>query len=876
MEDKYKIKTQLYTLTKMPIKTLIKQNFDVNLSKEDQISNFYLIKQGSSLFFDQIERLRGKYSEYISEVVLIVAKKNPNAEKHLKHILDEGFDFNGTHYIRFGKSSSQGKDGITAFVSEDIYDELYLITQMDIPIDECVISKYEAQRNLVFSNCTIVKNYFPRIVIIDEYEKTLKDQWIRYVVETFKEYTDKETGHIKKYKTREIKEGYYDIHLSPFDGCGCNEIEYMEHVSEALGLDYNVIGTQVRIPFMKGFSVYVPFREIFKEMGITHITDVYGKSHNVNDIDCIWNTSMFKGHGIFKNKYGDNAWLEYMNTIKKYDFKLGISKYSHHIKDLNLKSRANYQYLQCLDLWNPKYINNYQTKPREPYDILAEENEGKIISLAKYSTNLFEKIIKGDEFYTYKFLGINDNNDYDSDIKYLEAAMINDTMLHDMAIKQYLHRKLKKQINQLKLGKIYLDGFYHTLVGDMIGYLEYAAGLDPIGCLQSKEFYCNTIGYGKAISFRSPLVCPSEVNDINITHNDIIDKWFKHFKDQDVVMVNMYDMSLPQQGGADCDGDAVFLCNDPIVINSKIDKPIIIDIEDKALAKTKSYTKENLIEYELATRDNRIGEITCVCTSILNKYTTNEELKSVYDDFVSLLRIYQGKEIDFLKTGTRWHMNKGLRKYMKQLPIFLLYNYPQKLQLYKKIVQKNKKIENNNDKLRLNAYHSPSPMNELCEYINAWEKKNLLWDNTAFDTRCLTLNHKIDISDKAKSRKIKHIINDFAVEWKNGVKEKERLKHMNLEDNINLEALINHYKNKLSDLEQNEEVLANYVINISYNSAMTCKALAWKGYGDYIIKNLKENSDERKRTIIEEVPNYSPDSYEYLGKHYKLMKGIIK
>lgn len=84
------------------------------------------------------------------------------------------------------------------------------------------------------------------------------------------------------------------------------------------------------------------------------------------------------------------------------------------------------------------------------------------------------------------------------------------------------------------------------------------------------------------------------------------------------------------------------LCDDKTLINSKIDKPIILDIEDKATAKSKPYTKENLIEYEVMTRDNRIGEITNCATSIENRYTTNADIKKMYENDCSLLRIYQG------------------------------------------------------------------------------------------------------------------------------------------------------------------------------------------------------------------------------------------
>lgn len=804
--------------------------------------------------------------------MLVVAKKNPKQEKDLRKILDEGFTYNGIHYSRFGKSASQGKDGITAFVCDSIFDELYMITQMDIKIDECVISKYEAQRCLPFSSCTLIKDYMPNIVIIGEYEKTLYNQLIKYVVEKDKEFIDKETGKTKKYKSREIEEGYKDLNLSPFDGCGCHEHEFMETVSAQLGLDYNVVGTQVRLPFVKGYSVYVPFKTILKEWEYEYITDIYGNKHHIDTIDCIWNISMFKGHKLFKEKYGCDAWNEYMNTIRKYEFKLGISKYSHHIKHLNKYTRANFQYLQCLDLWNPKYIDYYENKEVGDYDILDSQNDGKIVKLAKYTTNLFEKIIKGEKFYTYKFMGITDTEDYEPESKYLEAALVNDVMLKDPAVKQFIYRKLRKSIDEAKVGKIYCSGFYHTGVGDMIGYLQYAVGEEVIGCLKERELYSANFECGDIISFRSPLVDPSEVNKIKIVRNDTLNKWFSYFKDQDVVMFNMYDISAPQQGGADYDGDIFFLCDEPIIIDSKIDKHIILDIEDKVTAKSKPYTKENLIEYEVMTRDNRIGEITNVATSIENRYTTNEDIKELYSNYSSLLRIFQGKEIDFLKTGFRWQMNKGLRKHLKQLPYFLLFNYPAKLKTYKTLSEKNKKIENKEDKVKLNAYHSPSPMNELCDYICTWEKKNILWDNNIddlVDTRCLIINNDLDLSDKKVIKVVRRYINEYADEIRNHINlHREKSKDENKK--FNMDEVVNRFKrNLLSELQLDEETIANYVIKVSYNSFSISKSLAWAGYGDYIIKNLKENSNPKRHISITEVPYKTNDSYEYLGKYYE-------
>lgn len=852
-----------YTLLKIPIKEIILQHFDITIRRNEEMEKGYLTTQEPSLLFDQIERLRGRPSEHISEMILVTAKKNPKQESDLRKLLREGFCCNGIHFRRFGKSASQAKAGITAFICDSMYDDLYAATQMDIETSRCVISKYEAARCLVFSSCTLLHHYMPNIVIIDEYKKILPDQYIKYV--------------ITKDGRREIQEGCKDLEISPFDGCGCHEHEFMEHMRKELGLDYDAAGAQVRLPFIKGYSVYMPFRQMLREWGYDAITDIYGHSHPIDTIDCIWNISMFKGHGIFWEKYGDQAWTAYMETLKKYQFKLGISKYSHHIRQISRYTRMNFQYLQCLDLWNPDYISYWEDRENADYDILDSTHDGKIIRLARYTTRLFEKIIQGDTFYTYKYLGITDSSEQPPKSRYLEAALINDTMLADPAVRQYIYRKLQKAINEAKIGKIYASGLYHTGVGDMIGYLQYAAGEEPVGCLRAGELYSSILDSGSILSFRSPLVDPSEVNKARIVKNELTDKWFRCLKDQDIVMFNMYDISAPQQGGADFDGDIFFLCDDPMLAGSKIEKPIILDIEDKTAAEPKPYTPDHIVEYEIMTRDSRIGEITNAATSIENHYTTKEEVRQLYSDYASLLRIYQGKEIDFLKTGIRWHMHQGLRKYVKQLPWFLLHHYPAKMDQYKKLVEKNRTIPDKEDKLRLNAFHSPSPMNELCDYICTWEKKNIIWNRSKADLaqiRSLILRDDFICPDRTVLRTVRRAINEYADELRNHMKLRE-----NQQENepFHIEEISRRKKDQLAvKLGLEEETIANYVIYVSYQNHSVSRSLAWTGYGEYLIKNLKEHSDPGQKISIREAVSPSETSYEYLGKYYEMETGEVR
>ncbi len=855
---------KLYDVLKIDINDLIKTDFNLHINKEDEYQ--YLIRQQGSPLFDQIKLVRGYETKRINELIFVVAKHNKKRRPQLEKLLREGFYYNGVKYVRFGKSNSQAKEGITVFIDKDFYDEIMERSQLGVSIEKCVISKYESYRSLIFSACQFVEEKLPNIVIVDEYTKILPNQYVRYAVEKDVEYVDKATNEKKIYKNQKsIEEGYHDIKLSPFDGFGCHTEKIGKMFAQYCDLDYVPIAYQIRLPFLKGVSVQAPIVEFYADRGITEIVDVFGVSHKVKDIDCLWNISMWKAYSIFKDKFQDKAWEEYINRINKYGYKLGISKYSHHIDDINLFTRTNFQYLQCLDLINPKYVQSFKNKDCK-YNILDSNNYGKIIKLAKYSTDLIEKIIKGDKFYTLKFLGINDTEVDSVNSKYVEAILINDKMLKDPCIKNMLRRKLEKIITQMKYGKVYAEGFYHTIVGDIIGYLEYCAGLEVKGCLSAGEFYCNTIPYGECLSFRSPLVDPSEVNKVNIVSNEMTKKYLLHFKDQDVCMINMYDLTMPQQGGCDCDGDTFFLCYNPIILTSKINKPIVVDIDDKKSSSAVEYNQDNIIKYEYSSRDNRIGEITNVATSILNQYTEDPYWQKVNADKVSLLRLYQGKEIDYLKNGYRWVLNKSLRKHLKKLPYFLLFNYPKKLNVYNKIRKINRE-NNNEDKIPYNAYRSPSPLNELCEYICQWEKHNIVWDQSVINNGDLLINHNLDLSNKHIIKKIKTIYDDFKVDFQRYLDTRKK------DDEVEqLNILFDKYRERLEEINLDYELLANYCIKVAYRSISENKTLCWVLFADVILENLRNNSSTAKHCKIIRADKNDQDAYEFLGRYYRLIE----
>lgn len=871
---------EMYRLKKININYIIKNKYNINIDKEDE-KDFLIQQQGNALF-RQIELLRGYKTTNIDELIF-VESKNKSKNEQLIHILKNGFYCNSIKFLRIGKSASQAKNGITVFISEDYFKSITERSQLGITPKSCVISKYEAYRNLILSACEIVDSPLPYIIIVDDYEKVLPNQYVRYVSTEPDEFED-EDGKKIKYDKKLVKEGLHDVKISPFDGMGCHTEKISKLWKEAIGLKHDAISFQIRLPFMKGMSTQAPIQEYYKDMKVTKIKDIFGTYHDVEKIDCIWTKSMWKGYSIFKDRFGKKGWNEYLNRVNEYKFQLGISKYNHNIKDIDLYSRQNFQYLQCHDFLNNKYVEwfNSKDKNKGKFDFSKEDNKSKLIKLAEYSTDLFEKIIKGDKLYTLKYLGITETNSLkDINSNYIKAIMINDNMLQDICIKKTLIRMLRKSINQLKFGKIYSNGFYHIAVGDIIGFLQYCGGLDVKGCIGAKEIYCKTLPKGECVSLRSPLIDPSEVNKVNITSNELTDKYLDYFKENNIVMFSMYDISLPQQGGMDVDGDLVNLCKEKLLIDSVIEYPIIVDMTDKATDVAKDYTLENIVEYECNTRDNRIGEITNVATSILNVVTDNEKYRQKNKDDIAILRITQGKEIDFIKTSTRWHISQSLRKRNKKIPYFLLYSYPKKLKVYNNIKNINKDIESEEDKLPYNAYRSSSPMNELCDYILQWER-DLIWNYEVIDTSSFLINKDIPTDNLHIEKMLTKIYKNFIYEFysiidnedKNN-KDEQDLTNSNGEidkddTDSQLDILFEKYRSIINEIPLEKKVITNYLVKICYKFKNRDKVFCWSMCGDTMLENLKNNSKNNPQKIVE-TSKEDRNSKEYLGRWYKLV-----
>lgn len=771
--------------------------------------------------FRIVRNITGNHiSNIINEIIFIDTK---GKKDELEAILNNGITFNKRKYLYYGKNASMSRNGIIALIDEAIIEEVDKCAMMDIRLDKVVLSKFEAQKHLLMSSCHFIENWIPYIVIIKDYKTIIPNQHIKYVVDVEKEYIDKGTGEIKKYIEKTIQEGYKDIEICPADGAGIHSPEMSEYIHKQLNLKYKPCLYQIRMPYLKGISVEVDFKRYFKEHGVSEIIDYWGNTHSIEKIDAIWTDNMFKGVKYFKD------WNEYLEKFKKYNHVFGINKWNYSDKEEPKYIQTNYQCLQTLDL------------PKEEF-----------IKIADYSKQWVERILSGDLLYLLKFLG----KDEDSS-KYIKAIRKNPDMIKDPVVQAYVRGLLKGFIKEMKLGKLLIHGAYKFLIPDLEGFMQHAGGLQVTGCLKAGEFYSKGL-HGEHLINRNPHITPSEHAILNAVENGFTKKYCKHLSN--VCMLNFHDITSKRLNGADFDGDGVIVTDDKIMMSGvHRDLPIVIDIDDKITALEAEYTKENIVKYTLMSLTSDVGEISNCATGYLNKIPRNEKWAKIYKDYVCLLSVINGKEIDYAKTGVKWNIPRKIAKYSKPLPYFLKYKY-----------ERLKKFNN-----------APSNMNYLCWNIERWEKS--LYQIKTENTFDLLYNVYIPF-DEYKFQKIYALYEKFVKE-RNYLKEQERIiknrQHpfydsftydLSLDEiqntKIDFSKFYNTFKKKALEICPNKQELANYAVKIVYEMHPNRdKSFAWVIAEEGLLKNLKPSN---KIFSIKETNER--EGCEYLGRWYKIIE----
>lgn len=530
---------ELYSLLKLELKNFVKEEKEYIKNKEKnkytlqnnikldekQIKLFTINQQYNHLFRILKNHNRIKNNN-IKDVIFVDCSNNSNYQKQLDGILRKGIVVNNIKYKYWGKSASMSRSGILGFVSEEMYNIVESFAMMEIKFDKTVLSKFEAYKCLLLSSCFCIEDELPYMIVVDDYNTIVKDVNIRYVDEEEIPYNDKKTNEDKVFKQKIIKQGMKDIENCVNDGSGLMDIELAKKYSseDYLDIGYNASVFMLRMPYIKGLSIAVDFKSYYKLKNITHIKDIWGKMHKVDDIDIILTKSQYKGFKYFKQKGNYSDWERYLDLLKKYNYCVGISKWNYSHDTEPKMTRANYQTLQTLDISTEDLIN-----------------------MSSYTRHWVEKILSGDLLYVYKYLGITEDTEPTNN--YMKAILLNPQMVNDVKVRSYLYSLLKKTIDEIKIGKIHIRGAFKFLIPDVILMLEYIGGIkDVVGCLKKGEMYAKNHN-GEYILNRNPHICKAEHVILNAVENQQTKKWLSHL--ENVCMVNGYDVTAQSLNGAD-------------------------------------------------------------------------------------------------------------------------------------------------------------------------------------------------------------------------------------------------------------------------------------------------------------------------------------
>lgn len=830
---------ELFTIHKIGFRDIVKKDYNLILSKKEKEK--YEIKQQYNHLFRIINNITNNKTKHINEIIFVDCRggiHGKNKEKTEK-LLKDGFTLNNIKYLYYGASASMSRNSIVGFLSESIYNEVNKYAMMDLEINNTVISKFEAYKHLLMSSCFCIEGEIPRMIVVDDYDMTVDNVYIKYVYDVESTYKDKKTGEIKSWNQKALNTGYKSIVNTINDGSGLMNIKYAKYISEKLNIPYTGCAFMLRLPYIKGVSVSFDIENFYKEKGIIYIKDIWGESHKVEDIDIILTKSQYKGFKFFKKdgKYSD--WENYIKLLKKYNYCLGIAKWNFSQDKEPKKVKANYQVLQTLDI-----------------------DSDAMLELYDYTKKWVENIINGDIISIYNYLGLNKEKIKPSN-NYMRAVLLNPTMVYDVAVRNYVINLLNKTVEEMCLGKVFVDGCFKILCPDVIFMAEYIGGLTPKGTLKTGEIYSKGCS-GEYILNRNPHICKSEHVVRNAVNNENIDKWLSHL--EGVCMVNCYDITAKSLNGADYDGDLALVHNTPTFFKGiHKDLPLVIDIEDKITAIEKPYTKENIIETIMSSMDSRIGEISNHATSYHNKKAKTSKTQQKYEDYTCLLSVINGKEIDKAKTGVRWNVPRYISKYSRPFPYFLKYKY---------------------DKLK-QFNHSKSNLNVACWDVEKWWTE-LKRKKVNIDTSHCMMDDDIPF-DEHKYYEVEKIFKEFKREYSDMKLQESIANNYELykdfwegvnKNEIKLTkldwgSLYNKYKKKLENIVPNQSELANLVIEIVYNKYKgTYYKFAWNVAEEGILTNLRKN---RIEPLMIPVETNDPNDTEYLGKYYKLQeyKGVF-
>ena len=601
-----KIKESKGVVNDISIEQLEKQGDIIGVS-ESQLIEWVLELHGET-----IDSIQEKYIEYknnndylsIKELRFIqdVVKVEYTSEKQFV----SSFIFNEEEYVWLASKGSAVNTYIRKGISEEIIDRLNNGRNMS---KKFIPAKLNAYHSLALSSSKRVTHQPQHVVVVHDNKTSFEST-----------YTSVTKQGVQKGVTEVIER-------TCSDGNGVIDYKLLNQWSKDLGHDYESSGMSIRNSFMKGMLFPVDLQEFFSDYNVETITDVWGKVHDVKDVDVVMPTSMFKLWDSYK------SYEEYEENCRENSYGFRVCIETHDIK----MGRLNYQ--QTTDL---------------------HMTDEQIRQLITPTIDYLQDICGRDRWATTLYLNGQSLTESSTAIKGIEQAlMIEPRLINEKSVVDSINKQLERRKQDTCLGKYNVESDFQVASSDLFHFLCSTCGIEHNGLLKAGEVFSmwhSDRGHKEALIFRSPMISKENVAKVKLADSKELRKFYKHMKW--TVTLNDWDILVEQLCGQDFDGDKNMLVTDKTLLEVFEQVEPVKCEAVKGAEKVVCDNREVLMQGAILGCDESKYNIgTCIdhitsMYSVRSKFDRNsEEYKELEKRILMGIMISQGY-IDFRKNGS--------------------------------------------------------------------------------------------------------------------------------------------------------------------------------------------------------------------------------
>lgn len=798
--------------------------------------------------------------------------------KDFEYIYKNGFTINGIKYRWLLGTTGGVKNNTLVFVNEKLLPDLR--TRIDNGRNtnmKFAPAKLEAYIALVCSSSTPVS--MPNgIVVVHDCITHFKSDVIEL----------DDTG-LDQPSMKYIKDK--DVELIDSDGYGLAMPQLMQRWGEEIHEDFLLPGCVIRNSFCKGAVFPVDFQEFAANHGFTEITDVWGNTYNINEVELILTESMLKlweSYSSIEN---------YLENCEKNHYTFAITKSSE--ESLENVRTMNYQFLQSYDFTDEEIDELIAPTVNEVKDILADDYRKTIL----YA----------------KGVGLNANSVQHLDNSFATALMIEPDMVNDPFIKSQIRSMIRKRIDDAKVGVLKVPANYSLVSGDPYSLCQSMFGMEVTGLLKAGQVYSKywiDKGVEEIVSFRAPMTSHNNIRKLQVVHNKMMDEFYQYMTTPTIF--NSWDTCADAMNGFDKDGDCVINTSFDLLVRKTQQLPAIVCVQRKAPKCVPN--NDDIMRSNINSFGNAVGGVTNKITSMFEvqaNFPKDSREYRLLDYRIKCGQLYQQNAIDKTKgieakpmpdTWYNWIANKQTkatdneqrksfwmnRKIIAdKKPYFMQYIYPSEraeLNSYRKknnekslmrfrltLDQLEKKENKTKEEERfISCYYDRMPLgigpctiNKICWRIEELFDHINFSDDVDFDYTIMKSD--IAYSDKVYG-KIKKLYESYKRSLQSYIQYAKTERIKSDERQIQKYLLKEEFKEKCLRDCPNEDMLCNIVLDLCYSKSKNSKQFAWDMCGEVFIKNLL-----RKNNYKISYPEFDEcGEIEFAGMNFSMKQVDIK